>query len=331
METHSVNQTASTLSLLVRQIRYEAAGINSYELVHPEGEDLPVFSAGAHLDIHIRPGLVRQYSLCNDPSERKRYVIAVLKSDDGQGGSKSLHESVHVQDIVKVGVPRNHFALAPDARKAILLAGGIGITPLKSMIHELDRTGTEYELHYCAKNQSCVAFLDSFGGRENIHFHFDNGDPAQGLNIAALLSRPENGTHVYFCGPPGFMSACSNATQNWPGGAVHCEYFKAPVADSNGSSGADSSSTGDGSFSVRIASTGQTITVPAETSLIDALAEAGIQLETSCVSGLCGTCKVRYLEGEVDHQDYILDAQEQSEYLTACVSRAKSQLLVLDL
>src|SRR5690606_23967924 len=131
MTTNPVSATASTLSLLVRQIRYEAAGINSYELVHPQGEDLPAFTAGAHLDIHIQPGLIRQYSLCNDPSDTKRYVIAVLKSESGAGGSKTLHETLRVQDMVKVSAPRNHFPLLPEARKTLLLAGGIGITPLK--------------------------------------------------------------------------------------------------------------------------------------------------------------------------------------------------------
>ena len=328
MTTNPVSATASTLSLLVRQIRYEAAGINSYELVHPQGEDLPAFTAGAHLDIHIQPGLIRQYSLCNDPSDTKRYVIAVLKSESGAGGSKTLHETLRVQDMVKVSAPRNHFPLLPEARKTLLLAGGIGITPLKSMIHALDKAAMDYELHYCARDASCAAFIDAFADHAKVHVHFDHGDPARSLNIAALLEAPEDGTHVYFCGPPGFMQACSQATQGWPDGTVHCEYFKAPVAER---SDREPASGADGSFRVKIASTGQHIGVPADKNLIEVLAEAGIALETSCVSGLCGTCKIRYLEGEVDHQDYILSPEEQAQYLTACVSRAKSELLVLDL
>ncbi len=326
--TNPASATASTLSLLIRQIRYEAAGINSYELVHPLGDDLPAFTAGAHLDIHIQPGLIRQYSLCNDPTDTKRYVIAVLKSESGLGGSKTLHETLRVQDMVKVSMPRNHFPLQPDARKVLLLAGGIGITPLKSMIHTLDACSVDYQLHYCARDASCAAFTDAFANHAKVHLHFDNGDPAQSLDIAALLAAPEDGTHVYFCGPPGFMQACSQATQGWPEGTVHCEYFKVPVAEHKEKT---SDSESDGSFKVKLASSGQYIGVPADKSLIEALAEAGIELETSCVSGLCGTCKIRYLEGEVDHQDYILSPDEQTEYLTACVSRAKSELLVLDL
>jgi len=326
--TNPASATASTLSLLVRQIRYEATGINSYELVDPQGDDLPAFTAGAHLDIHIKPGLIRQYSLCNDPTDRKRYVIAVLKAESGLGGSKALHDTLRVQDLVKVSVPRNHFPLKPDAEKIVLLAGGIGITPLKAMIHTLDKASLDYQLHYCARDASCAAFTDTFADHAKVHVHYDNGDPAQGLDIAALLAAPDDGTHVYFCGPPGFMQACLQATQGWPAGTVHCEYFKAPVAERTDK--AQTSET-DGSFKVKIASTGQQIGVPADKSLIEALSEAGIELETSCVSGLCGTCKIRYLEGEVDHQDYILSPDEQSEYLTACVSRAKSELLVLDL
>lgn len=321
---------SSILSLMVRQIRCEANGINSYELVDPDGNDLPAFSAGAHIDLHIKPGMVRQYSLCNDPAERHRYVIAVLRSDAGQGGSKTLHETVHVQDLIQVSAPRNHFPLEQNAKKAILLAGGIGVTPLKAMVHAIEALGMEYEMHYCARNASRAAFAEAFSSRGNVHLHFDNGDPSQGLDVVRLLHVPQEYTHVYFCGPAGFMETCRQATRHWPNEAVHFEYFKAPVGDS-GSACDTTQGTPDGSFNVKIASTGQMIAVEAGQTLADALVGAGIMLETSCVSGLCGTCKVRYLEGEVDHRDYILGPDEQSEYLTACVSRSRGELLVLDL
>ncbi|MEN3275969.1 MAG: hypothetical protein V7631_1759 [Massilia sp.] len=318
------------LSLLVRQIRFEANGINSYELVDPAGEVLPPFTAGAHIDIHLPNGAVRQYSLCNAPAERHRYVIAVLRDEKGRGGSKALHDSLRVQDIVTVSQPRNNFRLVPEAKKVILLAGGIGMTPLKSMAHALEAAGVPFELHYCARNAGCVAFreqLDTPWEHGQLHFHFDHGDPARGLDIAGLLGAPGDGTHLFYCGPAGFMKACAEAASHWPAGTVHFEHFKAPEPAPNeaGTTGAP------GSFMVKIASTGAMLEVPAERSIADVLEAAGVRIETSCQAGLCATCKIRYLEGEVDHRDYILGADEQGQWLTACVSRATSGVLVLDL
>jgi ferredoxin-NADP reductase len=316
------------LSLLVRQIRFEAAGINSYELVDPAGEDLPPFTAGAHIDVHLSNGAIRQYSLCNSPAERHRYVIAVLRDEKGRGGSKALHDSLKVQDVATFSYPRNNFSLADQARKVILLAGGIGVTPLKSMVHALEDAGVPFEFHYCARNAGCVAFGTELAGpwkHGKPVFHFDHGDPAEGLDIAGLLREVEDGAHLYYCGPAGFMQACANAAAHWPAGCVHFEHFKAPeiVRPAAGAVA--------GSFAVKIASSGQVIDVAPGISIADALTAAGVRIETSCQSGLCGTCKVRYLEGEVDHQDMILDDGEHQQWLTACVSRASSALLVLDL
>ncbi|MBC7456228.1 MAG: oxidoreductase [Massilia sp.] len=324
------------LSLLVRQIRFEAAAINSYELVDPAGADLPPFTAGAHLDVHLPDGVVRQYSLCNSPAERHRYVIAVLRDAHGRGGSLALHESLLVQDMAAVSYPRNNFLLSAQASKVILLAGGIGITPLKSMAHALDDAGTAFALHYCARNAAGVAFATELDGpwkHGSAHFHFDQGNPAEGLDIAALLHTVEPGTHLFCCGPAGFMQACANASAHWPAGTVHFEHFKAPdiARPASGTASEPTAGTAPGSFAVKIASTGEVIDVAAGVSIADALNAAGVRVETSCQSGLCGTCKLRYLEGEVDHQDMILDAGEQQHYLTACVSRATSALLVLDL
>jgi ferredoxin-NADP reductase len=319
----------NTLELMVRQIRFEGKGINSYEFVDPAGGSLPPFTAGAHIDVHLTGSLVRQYSLSNAPSERHRYVIGVLRDEAGRGGSKAVHETWRVQDRVRVSVPRNNFELAADARKVILLAGGIGVTPLKAMAHRLEEAGIDYEMHYCARDESCTAFASELaaikaGGR--LHFHFDQGDPAQGLDIAALLREPEADQHVYYCGPGGFMKACAAASGHWPAGTVHFEHFKVPERAAS-----DSVAAAVGEFIVKIASTGQMIPVASDQSIADALEDAGVTVETSCRAGLCGTCKVRYLSGEVEHNDCILDDAEKHEYLTACVSRATSPELVLDL
>ena len=316
------------LSLLVRQIRFESVGVNSYELVDPAGHDLPPVSPGTHIDVLLGDGVVRQYSLCNDPAERHRYVIAVLLEGGGKGGSRRLHETLHVQDRVAVSLPRNNFALADGAGKHLLLGGGIGITPLKAMAHALTAAGADYRLHYCARSAEHATFRDeltALGGDGRVAFHYDSGNPANGLDIAALLRAQEAGTHVYYCGPPGFMAACAAATADWPAGTVHCEHFKAPVT-----AYVETAPDAEGA-SVEIASTGLRLAIPPGTSVVDVLHEAGIMVDTSCVSGLCGSCRVRYLSGEVDHQDYILSDDDRAEYLTTCVSRPKSGVLVLDL
>ena len=269
---------------------------------------------------------MRQYSLSNDPAERHRYVIAVLRDAGGRGGSQSLHDTVRVQDIVTVGRPRNNFALVDDAGKVVLLAGGIGVTPLKAMAHSLDRLGMDYELHYCARQPQDAAFNDelrALAAHGRVHFHFDGGDPRRGLDIGALLRDPADATHVYYCGPAGFMDACANATTHWPQGSVHFEHFKAPVAKA-------SDALPPGAFTAELARSGTRVDVGPDETLADALNAAGIDVPTSCTAGLCGTCKVRYLSGDVDHQDYILGDDERASWLTSCVSRA-SGVLVLDL
>ncbi|MFT0171426.1 PDR/VanB family oxidoreductase [Paraburkholderia mimosarum] len=321
---------AGTLNVRIKQIRYEGKGINSYELTSPTGKQLPPFDAGAHIDIHLKNGIIRQYSLCNCPAERHRYVIAVLKDENGRGGSRAVHEGLSAGDVVTISKPRNHFPLTLEARKAILIAGGIGVTPLKAMAHELEERGIDFEMHYCARSAEAAAFgpeLDGMRRAGKLHYHFDNGAASNQLDIRKLLAQPTSGTHVYYCGPGGFMAACADAASHWPKGTVHFEHFKAPEQPKRAPAG-----TGHfGGCEVTIASTGQVIQLKPEQSLSDALNEAGVAVATSCCAGLCATCKVRYLGGEVEHNDFILSDEERQEYLTACVSRPTSKTLVLDL
>ncbi|KER69946.1 iron-sulfur protein [Burkholderia cepacia] len=321
-----------TMHLLVRQIRFEGKGINSYELVDPSGVKLPPFEAGAHIDIYLNNGMIRQYSLCNPSFERSRYVIGVLKDENGRGGSKAVHERLRAGDLVKISRPRNHFPLARDIRRAVLIAGGIGVTPIKAMAHELEARGVDYEMHYCARNAECAAFGDELRqleGTGRLQYHFDGGDPRAGLDLGKLLATPADGTHVYYCGPGGFMKACADAASHWPKGTVHFEHFKAPEQPAKAGSGEAGDASG--AFEVMIASTGQTVAVGPSQSIAEALSEAGVAVATSCCAGLCATCKVRYLEGEVEHNDFILNDDERGEFLTTCVSRATSKVLVLDL
>ncbi len=318
--------TMSNLSLLLRQIRFEASGIHSFEFVHPEGKELPPFTAGAHLDLHLPGGLLRQYSLSNSPVERHRYVVGILKEAAGRGGSRTAHEKLQVGQTVTVSEPHNHFLLHPETQHAVLIGGGIGITPIKAMAHALAAQGVSFELHYCARNAERAAFADELRTLGNARFHFDHGNPAQGLDLPTLLREPVDGTHLYYCGPSGFMTACEKASTHWASGTVHCEHFKAPEP-----AAASDLTTPAGSFIAEIASTGQRIQVGANVSLADALIDAGVALQTSCISGLCGTCKVSYRSGDVEHNDHILDDAERSHCLTACVSRARQGVLVLEL
>lgn len=324
-----VVEQATELEVVIRQIRFEAKNINSYELVSPDGDELPAFAAGAHIDVHIAPGLIRQYSLSNCPSERHRYVIGVLRDENGRGGSQALHDSLRVQGRVRISAPRNNFKLTENAPRVLLLAGGIGITPLKSMAHALASEGREFALHYCARDSASIAFsagLEALRKHGQVSLHLDGGKPENGLDIAGLLSSVCPDTHVYYCGPQGFMNACQSAADHWPKDSIHFEHFKAPE-----SSKADSAQGGDGGFVFQIASTGRQYSVGPDEDFTDVLRANGIDIPTSCVSGLCGTCKVSYLSGQVAHNDFILDQEEQTRCLTPCVSRGGEGVLVLDL
>lgn len=319
---------ATTLRLQLRSVRLLAEGIHAFELAPPEGGLLPEVEAGAHVDVHLPGGLVRSYSLAGDPADRSRWTLGVLREAKGRGGSRALHDAVRVGDLLDVGAPRNAFALQPAAADVILLAGGIGITPLKAMAHVLAAQGRSFELHYCARSPKHAAFVDELRALvpgDRLFFHFDGGDPARGLDIRALLAGDRPGRHVYYCGPGGFMKACADASAHWAAGTVHCEHFKAPDPKPK-AAGAQ-----DGAFEVRLSRSGATIQVLPDQTIVRAIELAGHRVPTSCLSGLCGACKVNYLEGEVDHQDFILTDDEKRHCLTVCVSRARSASLVLDL
>jgi len=316
------------LALQIRQIRMEATGIHSYELCAPGHGHLPPFTAGAHIDLHLPGGLVRQYSLCNDPGETHRYVIGVLKDLNGRGGSLRVHEALRVGDTVQVSRPRNQFELQPAQTSALLIAGGIGITPLKSMAHSLLQAGTPFELHYCARSSEVAAFteeLDALNRRApgSARWHFDHGQVGAGLDLAALLAVQPEGTHLYFCGPPGFMTACAQAAAHWQPGTVHSEHFQAPT-----SAAPAAPTTG---ATVRLSQSERELVLPEGGNLLELLADHGIHVPTSCVSGLCGTCKTGYADGAVEHNDFILDDDEKTRCLTPCVSRITSRSITLHL
>ncbi len=306
----------------------EASGICSYELIRPDGEMLPGFSAGSHVDVHLPNGITRQYSLCNEPAERHRYMIAVLKDASSRGGSKAMHELVDEGCELLISPPRNHFQLAHPLQKSLLLAGGIGITPVLCMAERLSALGAPFEMHYGARSEAAMAFRERIAWSAfapNVHFHFDDGAPEQKFDLGAILDVPPPDTHLYVCGPKGFMDAVLTTARSagWPEARLHYEFFGATVVKPDD----------DGSFDVRIASSGKCITVPRDKTVVQALAAAGVEVLVSCEQGVCGTCLTRVLEGECDHRDMYLteDEQAKDDQFTPCVSRARSPLLVLDL
>lgn len=316
------------LSVKVVAKRQEAAGIYSYELADPEGRALPPFSAGAHIDVEVREGLVRQYSLCNHPRENHRYLIAVLLDPNTRGGSAAMHERVREGDIIHVSEPKNHFPLASAAKRSLLYAGGIGVTPILCMAERLAHVNADFEMHYCTRSADRAAFAQrirqaDYAGR--VAFHFDDGPDTQKLNVKQMLAKPESDVHLYVCGPTGFMDWVLNAAKElgWPDEQVHREYFAAP----------EQPAAKPGEFEVQIASTGETFLVEAQQSITEVLLKNGVDIPTSCEQGVCGTCLTRVLEGVPDHRDAYLSDKERKkgDQMLPCCSRSKTPKLVLDL
>ncbi|HEU6454862.1 MAG TPA: PDR/VanB family oxidoreductase [Roseateles sp.] len=314
----------SALNVRVARKTREAEAICSYELVPVDGAALPPFAAGAHVDVHLPNGLVRQYSLCNAPGETHRYLIAVLRAADSRGGSQAMHDDVDVGTLLTISAPKNHFPLV-DAARTLLLAGGIGITPILAMAETLAADRAKFEFHYCVRSPERAAFLErirSAGFATQVQVHYDAD---RTLDLASLLAAPQPGTHLYVCGPQGFIDhVLDNAkARGWSAGQLHVEYFGAAAADTGG----------DQPFDVRLAASGRVVTIPVGRTVLKVLAEQGVDIPYSCEEGVCGTCLTRVLEGVPDHRDlYLTDAERAAnDQFTPCCSRARTPLLVLDL
>jgi vanillate O-demethylase ferredoxin subunit len=304
----------------------EAEDVVVLELVSVSGVDLPAFTAGSHVDVEIAPGLVRQYSLCNAPDSSKHYRIGVLKEPNSRGGSIAVHQNLQVGHEIRISAPRNLFALDPSAKRVKLLAGGIGITPILAMAEHLLRQDVPFSMNYCCRAEGKAAFknyLSTPPFSSMVSFHFDEGGVR--LNPATDIGTWSEGAHLYVCGPGGFIDFVLGSARalGWPESSIHREYFVAPLVDTSD----------DTAFEVRVASSGQTVRVCADQTIVEALAGIGIQVEMSCEQGICGTCLTRVLEGEPEHRDMFLTNEEHvlNNQMTLCCSRSKSKLLVLDL
>jgi vanillate O-demethylase ferredoxin subunit len=306
----------------------ETEDIVTFDLADPAGNDLPPFTAGAHIDIEAGAGLMRQYSLLNDPAERHHYQIGVLKDPASRGGSIAMH-GIQAGDFVRVAGPRSHFPLHDGPHHAVLLAGGIGITPLLCMARQRHGQAQAFTLHYCARSEAQAAFLPylkscAFAG--NVKLHFDNAGDAQRLDIAAVLAALPPDAHVYVCGPAGFMAWCLDAAAaaNMPDAQIHREYFKAPSA---------ATAMADREFQIQLGSGGKILQIPADATILNILRVNGVKLPASCEAGVCGTCLTGVLAGTPDHRDCYLTKEERAagDVIMPCCSRAASPLLVLDI
>lgn len=308
-----------TREMRVAAKRPLAEGVVELELVPVDGGAPPSWEPGAHVDLHLPGGAIRQYSLCGVPTEPLR--VAVLREPEGRGGSRHLHDATAVGDTMPVGAPRNNFALAP-APRYLFIAGGIGITPLIPMIAAARRAGAAWSLLYGGRTRGSMAFLDLLEGSAEVTIAPQ--DEVGLLDLDAVLGTPLADTLIYSCGPEPLLLAVEEASAHWPPGALHLERFKAreDLPDDEGTA-----------FEVVLARSGISLTVAPGQSILDAVSAAGVPVPSSCQEGTCGTCETIVLEGEPEHRDSVLTPADQAagDCMMICCSRARSERLVLDL
>jgi len=312
------------LSLRIADMRAEARDVVRLELVDAQGGELPVFGPGAHLNVHLPNGLVRQYSLANDSRERHRYVIGVGRAAPGRGGSDCVHTALRPGMALRCGVPVNHFALVPDAARYLFIAGGIGITPVLSMVRWCEAMGKPWRLVYAARNRSRLAFYEELAPHgDKVRWHCD--DEAGGpLSAERLVGEASADTHIYCCGPAPLMEAVRDAPGAVPASARHFEWFSAPAQDAPAAV--------EQGFWIELRQSQRRFHVPPDRSILEVLEDNGISTPFSCREGLCGTCETAVCEGEPEHRDYVYPESERPALrLLICVSRSRTPELVLDL
>lgn len=312
------------MDVIVSSYAAEAKGVVTLEMRRTDGAALPAFAPGAHIDLFLPNGLIRQYSLLNDWRETDRYQIAVSLVADSRGGSSYVHEKLRQGATLSISAPRNNFPLHADHRKIFFVAGGIGITPILSMIRQCVAEQRDWELLYLARSRQRAAFFEDLMGldRNRIRLHFD--DEQQGLcDFRRELRKLGAGVPVYCCGPAPVIGAVTDFAVEHPGNPAYVEWFSPPASNPRAT----------GAFSIKINSTGKELEVGAEKSVLEVLEENGFSLPFSCREGMCRTCEVKVLEGVPEHRDYVLSAAEKAagNCMMICVSRAKSESLTLDL
>jgi vanillate O-demethylase ferredoxin subunit len=309
----------------VTSIRYEAEGIHSFELKR-EGAELPEFTAGSHIELHLANGMQRSYSLLNSPQERERYVIAISRDANSRGGSRYIHDKLQVGQIIRISAPRNNFPLNEEAAETILISGGIGITPMLSMLARLETLGRSWKLYYCARDLPHAAFLEKlkaqgFADNGKLFAHIDQEEGGV-IDLESLLSRAPADAHIYCCGPLPMLDGFLKASASRPPENIHVEYFSAKE-----------SAAVEGGFRVVLAKSNREFEVRPGHTILQTLLDGGIDAAHSCMEGICGACETSVLEGQPDHRDVVLTEAEReaSRTMMICCSGCKGERLVLDL
>ncbi|WP_310961319.1 PDR/VanB family oxidoreductase [Nocardioides terrisoli] len=310
--------------LRVNGLNWEAEGVLSVRLTDPSGEALPTWEPGAHLALHLPNGIVREFSLCSDPEDRTGWTVAVLREPSSRGGSAYVHVELRPGDLITVDGPRNNFQLEPAARY-VLVAGGIGITPILAMARDLERRGADWSMLYAGRSAATMAFVDELEKLGTAHLRIHADDEAGGPpNLSEVLEGVDADTLVYCCGPEPLLKGVEEGLAD--AGCLRLERFKAPdpVAPPEG---------GDQPFEIVCAGSGRRVAVPVGTTALDALDQAGFDMPSSCTEGICGTCETKVLSGIVDHRDFLLSDSEKEAQNTMfiCVSRALTPELTLDI
>jgi phthalate 4,5-dioxygenase reductase component len=312
-----------TLPVRVARCERIAADIHLFELRALDGGALPEWTAGAHIGVWSPNGSVRKYSLCNEPAETHRYEIAVKRDPAGRGGSVDLVDNTAAGSRLEIAAPHNAFELHARAASFIFIAGGIGITPIMSMMRALNTDGRRYRLYYLTRSREHTAFADeleagAFGGK--VVLHHDQGEPSRSYDLWPVLEKPSS-SHIYCCGPRPLLEAVRDMTGHWPQAAIHFESF----VDAGAAAKPD-----DKPFTVRLARSGERIAVAPGMSILEAMRAHGHEAPSSCESGTCGTCRTTLLEGEADHRDLVLMDDEKDTQIMICVSRARSPEIAID-
>jgi len=299
----------------------------SIRLVSPDGRALPRWSPGSHIDVECgHTGISRQYSLCGDPADTGAFEIAVLREPESRGGSAWIHASLHAGDKLKVRGPRNHFRLDETCRRAIFIAGGIGVTPVSAMARRAKELGVDYTFHYCGRSRASMAMIDELRALHGDRVRIHAADEGQRADLAQVLGAPDANTQIYACGPARMVEALEALCATWPEDSLRVEHFSSKLGTLDPSR--------EQPFTVELKDSGLTLEVPPDQTLLATLRAANIDVQSDCEEGLCGSCEVRVLAGEIDHRDVVLTRgeREANNRMMACCSRAaKGGKIVLGL
>jgi ferredoxin-NADP reductase len=328
VDTMTTNRDAAAtasddlIEVRLNAIRYAARDTNLFEFRRPDGATLPSYEPGAHIDLHLPNGLVRQYSLIIADPDPAAYTLGIKRDPASRGGSRYIHDELRVGKTVRISPPRNNFPLREDVDHVVFFAGGIGITPIWCMVQRLAERGRSWQLYYSCRSRADMAFLDALETMAPATFHFDDESAGKFLDIAGALAETPKNAHLYCCGPAPMLAAFEAATKDWPHEQIHVEYFTPKEAPAK-----------TGGFTVELARSGQEFFIPEGKTILEVLLDAGVDVDYSCELGICGACEQKVISGSPEHHDSILTEEEQAENtrVMICCAGCKSDRLVLDL